>query len=149
MMEMTDKKELNSEKIQFISNGIRKQNLMKMYNATAGKIAEGYVEVEIPRQEALIRGAGFFYGVVVAAAVDTAAYFSAATLYESDAYFVTVELKVNYLNPAYGEILHTMGEVIKSGKTLVICKCECYVINDGEKSHVATSLVTLMKVKQK
>ncbi|WP_131777593.1 PaaI family thioesterase [Chryseobacterium sp. JAH] len=133
---------------EYIRAGIPKQNLMKLYNAYAGIIEDGFVEVIIPRQESLIRGAGFFYGGVLAAAVDTAAYFSAATLHEEDAYFVTVDLKINYLNPAQGELLTTAGEVIKNGKTLIICKADCFTINAGSKKLVATSLVTLMKIQK-
>lgn len=45
---------------EYIRAGIPKQNLMKLYNAYAGIIEDGFVEVIIPRQESLIRGAGFF-----------------------------------------------------------------------------------------
>jgi len=140
---------MTASHIEYIKKGIPKQNLMKLYNAYAGKIQDGFVEVIIPRQKSLIRDAGFFYGGVLAAAVDTAAYFSAATLHEEGAYFVTVDLKINYLNPAQGELLVTTGEVIKNGKTLIICKADCFTINEGSKKHAATSLVTLMIIQNK
>jgi uncharacterized protein (TIGR00369 family) len=139
---------IKSAHTEYIRDGIPKQNLMKLHSAYAGEIEDGFVEVIIPRQHSLIRSAGFFYGGVLAAAVDTAAYFSAATLHEEDAYFVTVDLKVNYLNPAQGELLVTAGQVIKNGRTLIVCKADCFTINEGSKKLVATSLVTLMKIQK-
>ncbi|OBW43341.1 hypothetical protein AB670_00258 [Chryseobacterium sp. MOF25P] len=137
---------LDKEKENKIRKGICAQNLMKLYNASSGAIGVGYAEVIIPSQEALIRGAGFFYGGVLAAAADTAAYFAAATTQDDDAYFVTVDLKINYLSPASGKELLTIGEVVKTGRTLTICRSDCFVFENDEKRLVATSLVTLMKI---
>lgn len=148
-MQYTERNKLTVEQEQRIKAGIPKQNLMKMYNASAEDIAEGYVEIAVPHQEDLVRGSGIFYGGVLSALADTAAYFSAATLHDANAYFLTVELKINYLNPAIGDKIIATGEVVKNGKTLIICKSDIYAVIGDKKSLAATSLVTLIQKQKK
>ena len=62
---------------------------------------------------------------------------------------VTVELKVNYLRPALGDALVSKSYVIKGGTKISVVRTEIYVVQEGSgsESHVATSLVTMMKIK--
>jgi acyl-coenzyme A thioesterase PaaI-like protein len=53
---------------------------------------------------------------------------------------VTVEYKMNILNPGRGTLL-AQGKVIRPGRTLTVARAEVYA-DDG--SHVATMLQTLM-----
>ncbi|WP_254526881.1 MULTISPECIES: PaaI family thioesterase [unclassified Sphingobacterium] len=148
-MQQIERRKLTPEHEQRIRVGIPKQVLMKMYNASAESVAEGYVQIAVPHQESLVRKGGIFYGGVLSALADTAAYFSAASLHDADAYFLTVELKINYLNPAIGEKVFATGEVVKNGKTLNICKSDIYVVTGNERKLACTSLVTLMQTKRK
>jgi acyl-coenzyme A thioesterase PaaI-like protein len=62
---------------------------------------------------------------------------------------VTVELKVNYLRPAMGDALVSRSYVVKGGAKIIVVRTEIYVLdeNTGSESHVATSLVTMMRIK--
>ncbi|WP_312902240.1 hotdog domain-containing protein [Chryseobacterium taichungense] len=62
---------------------------------------------------------------------------------------MTVELKVNYLRPAIGDALVSKSYVIKGGAKISVIRTEIYTIdeNSESESHVATSLVTMMKIK--
>jgi uncharacterized protein (TIGR00369 family) len=137
-------KKLTTEKEQQIRASFGRQNLMKLYNASVENVAEGFFEISVPHQEALTRVSGIFNGGVLSALADTSAGYAAVTLKETGAYFLTVEMKISYLNPARGEKLIAKAEVIKSGKTLTVSKADIFTVTGKEESLVATSLVTLM-----
>ena len=84
----------------------------------------------------------------MASLIDVSSGYAAVSHFEEDCYVVTVELKVNYLRPALGDFLISKSYVVKGGRILVI-RTEIYAQNENEETqtHVATSLVTMMKIK--
>ena len=146
MTQMIETNSLSQETIDYITHGLQQQSLMKLYNASVGQLKPGFMELLIPKQDALIRKEGFFFGGVTATAIDTAAFWAIMTMNNPKDYFVTVELKVNYLSPAVGNTLITTSEVVKNGKSLIVCKADSYTETNNERKLVATALVTLMRV---
>jgi acyl-coenzyme A thioesterase PaaI-like protein len=57
-----------------------------------------------------------------------------------------VELKVNFLAPAAGEVFVARAQVKKAGRTLTVWKEDAFAINDGKEQAVATMLATIMAV---
>lgn len=53
---------------------------------------------------------------------------------------VTVEYKVNFLAPAWGEKLVARGEVVRAGRRLFVCKAEVSAMEDGEERACANLL---------
>lgn len=105
--------------------------------------------MKIPKMEMMTRKAGMFNGAMIASLVDVSSGYAAVSHYPEDCYVVTVELKVNYLRPAMGDALISKSYVIKGGGKIVVVRTEIYVQTEGSdsESHVATSLVTMMKIK--
>jgi acyl-coenzyme A thioesterase PaaI-like protein len=59
---------------------------------------------------------------------------------------LTVEYKLNPVAPAAGDHLEAIGTVLKSGRTLSICRLEVFTVgNDGRKL-VAAGQQTLISV---
>ena len=56
----------------------------------------------------------------------------------------SVEFKLNLLAPAVGDYLVAEGQVLKSGRNLVITRGEVYAIRGGKATHCATMQQTLM-----
>ncbi|WP_339814177.1 PaaI family thioesterase, partial [Zunongwangia profunda] len=82
--------------------------------------------------------------------VDVSSGYAGASAKPEDSYFTTVELKVNYLNPAFGEQLVAKAQVVKNGKVLTVVRSDVFSItNKGEETLAATSLVTLMQLSKK
>ena len=56
---------------------------------------------------------------------------------------------MNYLRPAIGDALVSKSYVVKGGAKISVIRTEIYTVDEkGEsESHVATSLVTMMKIK--
>jgi len=56
---------------------------------------------------------------------------------------LTVEFKINFLRPALADRLRCRSQVLRAGKTLVICESEVYAEKKSEEKLVAKATVTL------
>jgi acyl-coenzyme A thioesterase PaaI-like protein len=57
---------------------------------------------------------------------------------------LTVEFKLNLLAPADGDYLVAEGQILKTGRNLVVARGEVYAIKNGVATHCATMQQTLM-----
>ena len=96
------------------------ERLMQLIGATLVEAADGRAAIEVPYRRDLTQQNGYFHGGVVAAIADTASGYAAYTTMPADASVLTVEFKINLVNPAAGERLRAEAEVRKSGRTLVV-----------------------------
>src|SRR5690606_18682261 len=91
-----------------------------------------------------------FNGSTIASLVDVSSGYAGASAKPEDSYFTTVELKVNYLNPAIGEQLVAKAQVIKNGKVLTVVRSDVFAVSaEGKETLAATSLVKLMQLSNK
>ncbi|MDA1357608.1 MAG: PaaI family thioesterase [Proteobacteria bacterium] len=121
-----------------------RQTFMLHLGAELGEIAPGRCTVHLKARKELTQQNGFLHGGVVAALADVAGGYAAFTLFEPGTDILTVEIKINYLAPASGEALIARSEVIKSGRTLTIVRCDVFAINDGVETLCAAGQGTLM-----
>ena len=56
---------------------------------------------------------------------------------------VTAEFKVNYLRPAGGERLIAGAETAYTGQTQSVCRCDVFVLKDGEEKLCAVAQGTI------
>ena len=133
---------------QRILESFARQRLMTAYGATITAMGRGFVEISLLPQDFLLRTNGLFHGGVITAVADSAAGYAAATLHETDASFLTVELKINFLNPAKGDRLITRAKVLKGGKTLTIVQTDSFIENTETLRQVATALLTFIREKR-
>ena len=77
--------------------------------------------------------------------LDSACGYAALTQMPSDAEVLTVELKVNLLAPADGHSLVAVGEVVRAGRTLTVCRGDAHAEQEGGRVHVATMLATMVR----
>jgi uncharacterized protein (TIGR00369 family) len=87
---------------------------------------------------------GFIHGGVVGMIADSAAGYAANTLTPADSSVLTVEYKLNLIAPADGERLVARGEVIRSGRTLIITKAEVFAIKAEQWTLCAVMQQTIM-----
>jgi uncharacterized protein (TIGR00369 family) len=57
---------------------------------------------------------------------------------------LTVEYKMNLMAPADGEKLIARGQVVRSGRTLIVTKAEVFAIKDGKETICALMQQTIM-----
>ena len=123
-----------------------KQGAMAHLGAILESVAPGRVEISLPFRPELAQQHGFFHGGILSTIADSAGGYAGFTLFPADAGVLTVEFKVNLLAAADGERAIAVGEVIRSGRTLTICRIDAYVDKQGKRTHCATGLQTLMAV---
>ena len=133
-------KTISNERKKQLQESFNRSKMMELFGAEITGIGEGYFEIT----------AGMFNGSTIATLVDVSSGYAGASAKPEDSYFTTVELKVNYLNPAFGEQLVAKAQVVKNGKVLTVVRSDVFSItNKGEETLAATSLVTLMQLSKK
>lgn len=140
---------MTPEKKKLITDSFERSETLKFYKAQLLEVETDFISMKIPKMDLMTRKAGMFNGAMIASLVDVSSGYAAVSHYEEDCYVVTVELKVNYLRPAIGDALVSRSYVIKGGAKISVVRTEIYTVNEDHtsESHVATSLVTMMKIK--
>lgn len=101
---------------------------------------EGEAVVQLPVRPEFEQSTGVVHGGILGMMADTAGYFAAASI-TPDGEPTTVEFKINLIAPANLELLTARGEVIKSGKSLIVCRLTV----TGEKAQtIAVGLGTYL-----
>ena len=121
-----------------------RQKVMNLIGAEMGALAPGHCEIRLPFRDDLTQQNGFFHAGITGTIVDSAGGYAGLTLMPAGAEVLTVEFKLNLLAPADGDLLVAEGQVLKSGRNLVITRGEVYAIRNGKATHCATMQQTLM-----
>ena len=119
---------------------------MDFLGAVLGKVEPGRVEISLPFRPELSQQHGFFHAGIISTIADSAGGYAGFTLFPADAGVLTVEFKINLLAAADGERAIAAGEVIRSGRTLTVCRLDAWVEKGGKRTHCATGMQTLMAV---
>lgn len=110
-----------------------RQGLMTLLGAELVAAADGRATIDVPYRDDLTQQHGYFHGGVVTAIADTACGYAAYTTMPADSSVLTVEFKINLMNPAAGERLRAEAKVHKAGRTLVVVGATVMAIR-GEKA---------------
>ena len=121
-----------------------RQGAMAHLGAVLGRVEPGRVEISMPFRAELSQQHGFFHAGMIATIADSAGGYAGFTLFPADAGVLTVEFKLNLLAAADGELAVAQGEVIRSGRTLTVCRIDAFVEKQGKRTHCATGTQTLM-----
>jgi len=128
-----------------VRDSFAKQTFMATLGATLVRIAPGEVTIALPVRAALAQQHGSVHAGAVTSVLDSAAGYAALSLMPAGAAVLSVEFKVNLLEPAVGERIEARGRVVRSGRTLSTCTAEAWAIDAaGNERLVATLLGTMM-----
>ena len=119
---------------------------MTTINAKMTTVIAGEVRIEMPFDSAWTQQNGFIHAGIITSIVDSACGYAAYTLMPAKSGVLTVEYKVNFLNPAKGENFVGIGRVIKPGRTLTVCGGEVVALEGGEEKLIATMQATMMRI---
>jgi uncharacterized protein (TIGR00369 family) len=117
-----------------------RQKAMDLIGASLAAVEPGYVEISLPFRDDLTQQKGYVHGGILGMICDSACGYAAFSLMPADCSLVTVEYKINILNPALGSLL-AQGRVVKPGRTLTVTRGDVYA-EDG--THVAAMQQTLL-----
>ncbi|GJL96006.1 MAG: hypothetical protein DHS20C05_24110 [Hyphococcus sp.] len=107
---------------------------------------EGFVSLEVKPQEKLVQFLGYVHAGVVTGLADHAAGAAYATTLPEGRLCLTLELKINFMKPAEGDLLVAEAKVISSGKSVGVVESHVYAESDGERKMIAAALVTLKSI---
>lgn len=136
----------NPNYVDDIHKSFASQGILRLLGAKLERIEPGYVEVSLPFRQELTQHTGFFHAGATTTIADTAAGYAAFTLIPPQMTVLSVEFKINLLNPAQGERLLARGRVLKSGRTLSVCEASVIVYKENqaiECAHMLQTMITL------
>jgi uncharacterized protein (TIGR00369 family) len=129
-----------------VRQSFSKQAFMSTLGAELTVVVQGSVEIRLPFSPNLTQQNGYLHAGAICAVLDSACGYAALTLAADDKDVLTVELKLNLLAPAAGEVFAARAQVKKAGRTLTVCTADAFAISGGKEKAVATMLATIMAV---
>src|SRR5438552_16187258 len=118
--------------------------MMATLGAGLVSVERGRVELTLPKDTRFTQQHGFVHAGAVASVLDSACGYAAFSVMPPDAAVLTAGYTINLLAPAAGERFTITGEVVRAGRTLVVCRGEAFA--DGDKRPVAAMQATLTSV---
>ena len=125
-----------------------KQRLMQTIGATIDEVSPGRVSLRLPFRDDLTQQHGFLHAGTIAAVADSACGYAALSLMPADAAVLSIEFKVNMLAPAKGDAIVARGDVIRAGRTVMVCRADVYAISGDDQKLVAAMQGTMMVVRR-
>jgi uncharacterized protein (TIGR00369 family) len=129
-----------------VRESFSRQTFMSTLGAELTAVIQGGVEIRVPFSPNLTQQNGYLHAGAITAVLDSACGYAALTVAADDRDVLTVELKVNLLAPAAGEVFVARAQVKKAGRTLTVCAADAFAISSGKETMVATMLATIMAV---
>ena len=123
-----------------------RQGAMTLIGASIEQLGPGTCVVGAAYRPELSQQHGFFHAGITGAVADSAGGYAALTLFPPDSDVLTVEFKINLIAPAHGDHVRARGEVIRSGRTITVCRVDVEVVRDGAATVCAVMQQTLMRV---
>ena len=90
------------------------------------KVEPGYAEVALPRRDDLLQFFGHFHGGVITALADQAAGIAVTSQLPKGRIGVTVELKINFMEPARGAELVARARTLKMSGSIGVATVEIF-----------------------
>lgn len=85
----------------------------------------GAARVSIPFHADLTQNSDFLHGAILFEVADTAGFIAANSIEETYS-VLTVDYHINFMRPVQKEGIYAVGEVISSGKTLIVARSQVY-----------------------
>jgi uncharacterized protein (TIGR00369 family) len=136
-------KELTPERLKFLEQDYQR-GFIKFCGFQVSKIEAGMFESTIIIGENHKTQDNFIHAGLIATMSDHTAGYAAYTLVPDDIRILTIEFKINFLKPAYGNALKCKSEVINQGKNIIVAQSSVFDVRDTEEKMVSKSTITLM-----
>jgi uncharacterized protein (TIGR00369 family) len=138
--------DLAPERITFLRSDYER-GFIKYCGFQAEKVERGKFESRVIIRQDHRQQDGFIHAGVMATMADHTAGYSAFTTVPEEFQILTIEFKINFLRPAFGEALVCLSEVIREGRQIIIAESNVFDSRpDGVETQVAKAIVTLMAV---
>lgn len=110
------------------------------------KFSDGYVALEVAPKEELVQFLGYVHAGVVTGLADHAAGACYASVLPEGRACLTIELKINFMKPAEGDMLVAEATALSRGKSVGVVRSDVFAERGGERTQIAAALVTLKSI---
>jgi uncharacterized protein (TIGR00369 family) len=121
-----------------------RQEMMRTLGVEVTSVELGQVEMSLRHDDRFTQQHGFLHAGAVASVLDTACGYAALSVMPPDAAVLTASYTINLLAPAAGDRFTITGEVVRAGRTLVVCRGEAFA--SGDKRPFAVMQATMTAV---
>ncbi|MEW6375545.1 MAG: PaaI family thioesterase [Thermodesulfobacteriota bacterium] len=140
-------KELTSKRIQFL-----KKDYSRGFIADCGYKAvnyeRGYLESRLKVLSRHRQQDNYIHAGVIATMADHTAGYAAFSLVPEDHRILTIEFKINFLQPAYGHTLVCKSRILREGGQILVGESKVFDQRSDEEVLVAKAIVTLRSIHQ-
>jgi uncharacterized protein (TIGR00369 family) len=120
---------------------LHRQGLMATLGVELVAIERGRVELALPFDERFNQQHGFMHAGAVASVLDSACGYAAYSTMPPEAGVLTVSYTINLMAPAAGLRFTMTGQVVRAGRTLLVCRGEAFA--DGADRPFAAMQATM------
>ncbi len=131
---------------EFAGSIFERQGFMRTIGAELEEVEPGRVVASMVPTDAVTQQDGFVHAAAIAGLLDTVCGGAAYTLMSPGFGVLTVEYKINLLAPARGDRIVGTGLVIRTGRTISVCRGEAIAYRGAEAKTVAVMQATMMAV---
>jgi uncharacterized protein (TIGR00369 family) len=133
-----------------VRTSFSRQQAMALLGAEMTEVGPGMTEIVLPFREELTQQHGFVHAGIITAIADSACGYAALSLMPPGMGVLTIEFKVNFLNAAAGIRFVAQGQVVKPGRTVMVCTGAVVAERaDGTQQTVALMQATMMVVRDR
>ena len=118
-----------------------RQGMMTTLGVEVTAVEPGKVEMALRHDDRFTQQHGFLHAGAVASVLDSACGYAAYSVMPPDAEVLTVTYTINLLAPAAGQRFTMTGQVVRAGRTLVVCRGEAFA--DGADRPFAAMQATM------
>ena len=101
-----------------------RQAMMSTLGIRLAAVEPGRVELVMDHDDRFTQQHGFVHAGAIAAALDSACGYAAFSVMPPEAAVLTASYTINLLAPAAGQRFVMTAEVVRAGRTLVVCRGE-------------------------
>ena len=115
---------------------LQRQGMMATLGVELVAIERGRVQMALRHDERFSQQHGFLHAGAVASVLDSACGYAAYSVMPPGASVLTVSYTVNLMAPAAGLRFTMTGQVVRAGRTLVVCRGEAFA-DDADRPFAA------------
>lgn len=105
----------------------RKQRIMRLFRAKITRLEKGMVEISMPNRPVFEQQDGFVHAGALLTLADSSGGYATLSLLPAGSRVLSVEIKMNFLQPATGTMIRGRGRVKKIGRTISVVEMESQV----------------------
>ena len=126
-----------------IERSFARQSFMQHLGATLVEAEPGLVKISLPSRPELCQQDDFVHAGALAAVMDSACGYAALTAAGDGADVLTIEFKINLLQPAVGESFLAIGRVVRRGRSITVAVAEAYAGSEVSEQALALMQATI------